>query len=405
MFSFAIPLRRLVVAAGLGCTLTLSAQAQAPSAPTLRQALDAAWALSPASRSATHRLDELQARQRATRSLFPGAPSVTLAHRTDRIGSNGGLREYEAEVGLPLWQPAVRAATQRQIDADQEAFEHQQTLSRLKLAGELRDLQAQWALAGAERELAVRKLADATQLAADVERRVQAGETARVDALQAQALVRQADGALVQADAARTRIHSQWRALTGLAGIPALADPPGTATDHPAVAAAQSHWLAARSRLARAEADQRDPMELGLSLTRERSSAGVPGETAFKVALRIPLNAESRNAPRLAAARAEVEAAQAEADALARQLDAEQTAAKAALDAAERNEVLATQRAALAAQIQALIVKAYQLGESDLPTRLRTDNERFEADLSLARTRIDVQRARAQLNQTFGLLP
>lgn len=394
---------RALAAAGLGLGLVLAAQAQTP--PTLRQALDAAWALSPASRAATHRLDELQARERAAQSLVSGPLSATLAHRTDRLNANGGLREYEAELELPLWNPGVRSATQRQTGAERAAFEPQQALARLKLAGELRELAAQAAQARAERDLAARKLDEATRLAADVERRVKAGDTARVDALQSQAAARQAEGAVAQADAALSRAQNQWRALSGLPLPGALDEQPGTATDHPAVLAAQAQLRTAQTRLALADADRRDPMALGVGVTRERAAVGAASETSLRFALRIPLGGDTRNAARLAAARAELDTAQAEADAATRQTSAEQAAATAALDAARRNENLAAQRAMLATQVQALLVKAYQLGESDLPTRLRADNDKFDADLSLARARIDVQRATAQLNQALGLLP
>jgi len=64
-----------------------------------------------------------------------------------------------------------------------------------------------------------------------------------------------------------------------------------------------------------------------------------------------------------------------------------------------------TERARLSTEVQALVAKAYRLGESDLPTRLRADSEKFEADLSLARARVGLQRAVSQLNQALGLLP
>lgn len=396
-------LRRALAATGLSLSLLLPAQAQ--TAPTLRQALDAAWALSPASRAATHRLDELQARERAAQSLVSGPLSATLAHRTDRLNANGGLREYEADLELPLWNPGVRSATQRQTGAERAAFEPQQALARLKLAGELRALAAQAAQARAERELAVRKLDEATHLAADVERRVKAGDTARVDALQSQAAARQAGGAVAQADAALSSAQQQWRALTGLALPGTLDEQPGTATDHPAMLAAQAQLRATQARLALADADRRDPMALAVGVTRERATTGAAAETSLRFALRIPLGGDTRNAARLAAARAELDTAQAEADAATRQTSADQSAATAALDAARRNENLAAQRATLATQVQVLLVKAYQLGESDLPTRLRADNDKFDADLSLARARIDVQRATAKLNQALGLLP
>lgn len=403
MSSLSLQMRRALAAAVLSLGLLLPAQAQ--TAPTLRQALDAAWALSPASRAATHRLDELQARERAAQSLVSGPLSATLAHRTDRLNANGGLREYEAELELPLWNPGVRGATQRQTGAERAAFEPQQALARLKLAGELRALAAQVAQARAERELAARKLDEATRLAADVERRVKAGDTARVDALQSLAAARQAEGAVAQADAALSSAQQQWRALTGLALPAALDEQPGTATDHPAVLAAQAQLRAAQARLALADADRRDPMALGVGVTRERAATGAAAETSVRFALRIPFGGDTRNAARLAAARAELDTAQAEAEATVRHTAADQAAASAALDAARRNESLAAQRATLATQVQALMGKAYQLGEADLPTRLRADNDKFDADLSLARAHIDVQRAIAQLNQAFGLLP
>jgi cobalt-zinc-cadmium efflux system outer membrane protein len=55
--------------------------------------------------------------------------------------------------------------------------------------------------------------------------------------------------------------------------------------------------------------------------------------------------------------------------------------------------------------VQTLITKSWRLGDSDLPTRLRADNEQFEASLSLARAAIDVQRAIANLNQAHGVFP
>ena len=123
-------------------------------------------------------------------------------------------------------------------------------------------------------------------------------------------------------------------------------------------------------------------------------------DTSVRFALRIPLGGDSRNAAKLAAALAELDTAQAQADAVARQTEADVAAAHAGLDAARSQEAFAAQRATLA-----LVAKSYQLGESDLPTRMRADNEKLDADLSLARARIELQRAISQLNQSFGTLP
>lgn len=396
-----------------------------PGAPiTLRAALDAAWALHPASRAQVNRTAELDARARAAQSLTSGPASVGLAHRTDALSGNVGLREVEAEIEVPLWNPGVRRATQNQVAADTTAFALQQAAERLKLAGEVREAAAQVALARAERDAAARKHLEANQLADDVERRVKAGDVARVDALQARVSAQLAQGQLALQDAALVRVLGQWRALTGQ---PRLADLQeqlhGTANsalghssalanaafsapgEHPALQAAQAQVQSAQARLALTEADRRDPMELGLGVTRERAAAGANLETSVRLALRIPLGGDSRNAPKLAAARAELDAAQAQADAVTRQLEAEVAAARAGLDAARTQEALALQRADLSGQMQALVAKSHRLGESDLPTRMRADNEKLDADLSLARARIELQRAISQLNQSLGTLP
>ncbi len=397
---------------------------------SLRTALDAAWALHPASRAAGNRSAELEARVRAAQSLTSGPLSVGLAHRTDALSGGAGLREYEAEVSVSLWNPGVRRATQAQVTADGFAVTWQQRAERLKLAGEIREAAAHTAVARVERDSSEQKYREATQLAHDVERRVQAGNSARVDALQARASAQQAQGQLLQSDATLLRALGQWRALTGQNQVANLDEPLAHAaaqksaasveaiqvaqvatavqrvqSEHPAVQAAEAQLQSALARLALTETDQRDPMELGLGMTRERAAAGANLETSVRLALRIPLGSHSRNASKLAAARADLEAAQAQADAVLRQTEADIGSAHADLDAARRREALAAQRATLSMDMQALVAKSHRLGESDLPTRMRADNEKLDADLSLARARIALQRAISQVNQSLGTLP
>lgn len=401
------------VAAGAGAQTPLPAgpgAAMAQQGPSLREALAAAWALSPAARSADSRRADVQARERAASSWLNGSPSALLAQRSDRFSNNGGFREYEAELELPIWNPGVRGAAQRELAAQRLAFEPQQQAARLKLAAEVREAAARLALARSESELAARKHSEAQTLAQDVDRRVKAGDSARVDGLQAQSQVAQAASARAQADTALTRLQQQWLALTGLAAAASLdetapADPGAATPDHPALQAAGARVQAAQARLEFSETDRRDPMAIGVGVTRERASFGASGETSLRLAIKIPFGTDARNAPRIAAARAELDAAQAELDATRRQLQGELASARAELDAARQTEAAMADRARLGSEVQALVAKAYRLGESDLPARLRADSEKFEADLSLARARVGLQRAISWLNQSLGLLP
>lgn len=387
------------------------AEAVAPTGVTsLREALDAAWTLSPAARSADSRRAQLQARERAASSWINGSPSALLAQRSDRFNNNGGLREYEAELELPIWNPGVRGATQRELAALRLGFEPQQGVARLKLAAEVREAAASVAVARTERDLAQRKHSEAQTLAQDVERRVKAGESARVDGLLAQSLVQQAASGQAQAQQALARLQNQWLALTGLTAVPSLDEPlpsanPAMGPHHPALQAAQAQVQAAQAALELSETDKRDPMSVAVGVTRERSAFGAASENSLHLALKIPFGSDGRNAPRIAAARAELDAAQAGLDAAQRRIQAELASAIAELDAARRTQAGMAERARLGTEVQALVAKAYRLGESDLPTRLRAESEKFEADLSLARARVGLQRAISQLNQALGLLP
>lgn len=383
--------------------------------PSLRQAFDAAWARSPQAQAAPPRQAEWQARAAAAQALLSGPPSVSLSHRSDQLNANGGLREYEAELELPLWNPGVRGATRRLVASEQVAFDGQQALARLKLLGEVREAAAQLKLALSERTLNDGKLAEAEALAADVARRVAAGDLPRVDQALAHATALQAASARAAAEASLARAQAHWLALTGMRQPPApealAATGPATphaapaASTHPALAAAQTQVQAAQARLALAEADVRDPMAASVGVSRERSAHGAPASHSVRIALRIPLGTEQRNRPRLAGALAELATAQAEADALARLTLAEQTATRAAVDAARGALVHAQTRAELSAEVKALVAKSFRLGESDLPARLRADSDSFDANAQLARARLALEHAIAQHHQAMGVMP
>ena len=381
--------------------------------PSLKQALEAAWQLTALHRAEVNRRSELAAKDKAASSWISGEPVAGIAYRSDRLNRNEGFREYEAEIELPLWNSGVRVATQDDIAAQRRNLDMQLVVSKLKLAGELRTLAAAAATAQVELDLNKRKLVEAEGLAQDLGRRVKAGENARIDGLHAQVLVVQAQAAIAQAQGQLARLQSQWLGMTGLVLVSSLDETllkPTSGTQpaleaHPLQRQALAQLDSARTKLALARADTRDPMALGIGIANERAAFGGASETKLRIALRIPLGGENRNAPRLSAAQAEFDMAQAELDSAQRQLPAEIAVAANELRIAQLTQTAAQQRLRLSTEVQALITKSWRLGDSDLPTRLRADNEQFEASLSLAKANVDVQRAIANINQANGYLP
>ena len=418
-FSIALAVQLAASAGLVSLTLVATAQPASPPpspTPSLKQALDAAWQLSGTSRAENNRRIELTAKTKAANSWISGEPVAAISHRTDRLNRNDGFREYEAEVELALWNPGVRTAALADLSAQQLGIDGQLALAKLKLAGELRALAASAATAQVELDLNKRKLLDVNLLAQDLNRRVKVGENARVDGLLAQVQVQLAQTAVALAESQLTRLQNQWRSLTGLATVapldavpsnlsPIEAQNPTFSPDHPALRFAQAQLASAQAKLTLAVADKRDPMSVGIGASRERGSFAAANETKLRIALRVPLGGDNRNAPRQAAARAELDTAQAEVDAVARQLPFEIAAAGADLRAARAAQFATSERVRLSTEVQRLIAKSWQLGDSDLPARLRADNEQFEASLALAKANIDVHRAIAHLNQAQGVLP
>ncbi|MET0310487.1 MAG: TolC family protein [Burkholderiaceae bacterium] len=393
------------LAAGVLLAGAVAAQPLPDLRPSLNEAVEQAWRLTAESRSARLRAEEFDARTRAAASFMAGAPSVGVAHRTDRPGTNAGLRESEVELSVPLWRAGVRNATLAQVDADRAALGNDLLLAKAKVASEVRDLAAQVAVSRIERDIAVRRAEEARVLADDVGRRVRAGDSARVDLLQAEGTRHQARAAAALAEAALQRLLGQWTALTGGTPVAALDETPLPAQEPAAVAAARTHLRAAEAKLRLTEADRSDPLEVGVGVTRERPSFGAGSETSMRIALRVPLGSYGRNGPKLAAARAELEAAQAQADIALRTADAERASAQGELEAARVAETSAAARAGSAAEVHRLLANAWRLGETDLPTRLRAEAERFDAERAHARAQIDTKRAISRLNQANGILP
>ena len=397
--------------------------AQAPisslNAPTsLRDALESAWQKHAFLRSEANRRAEIAGRKLQTQGFISAPPTLGLVHNTDLIGSNNGLRGLEAEISAPLWKRNLRIATQSQIERDEQRFALSGQAAKLKLSGELRELAAKYSLALADETLAKRKVAEASTLADDVARRVKAGDVARVDNLMAQSAVAQANVQLEAAQVELATLQSQWQALTTLSTAPSplpslvplvqpllQSRPSADVQNHPQLLEAQAAVNATQAKLNTTLADSRDPVEVGVSAAREKSARGNPAETSMKFLLRIPFGGASRNDAKAAAARAELDEAQTALEAAQRQLQAELSTASAQVTASQRQLVLAEQRAKIAAEAQALYAKAYRLGESDLLTRLRADNQKFDAELAQSRAQLQLQRAQSQLQQAQGFLP
>jgi cobalt-zinc-cadmium efflux system outer membrane protein len=377
--------------------------------PTLKEAVEAAWAKRPEAKALAARQEEVTARREAASAWFPAPPSIALGQRTDRYNDNRGDRETEAEIAFPLWMPGTKSAAQRVAQAESSSFDIKNLVNKLQVAKEVREAYWQARLAQNEHHLTVHQASEAAELMLDVERRFKVGELARTDFNQARITERIALSKMAEAEAREIRALKAFTALTGMTKLPesaeALATGEQSDKELPQLASLNSAVDVQRARLAQVSADRREPPKLSVGMVRERPAYSDSYENSVRVSVTIPLATHSRNAPRISAANAELIEAEATLALGHERLQAEVEVAKAELEQARKVALLAQERHDFAEDTQVLHKKAFRLGELDLPTLLRSENEHFESELELSRARIDVGRAISRVNQALGLLP
>ncbi|MBP6530291.1 MAG: TolC family protein [Burkholderiales bacterium] len=376
---------------------------------TLAESFQLALAQQPWTLAASERQREQQSREALADSWLADSPTIASGLKT---GNRDGLREFEVEISAPIATASRRALQVASVRGESAAYTANLAQLALKLAGEVRD--AYWAvqLAAGELTLAEDEVKRAEQVATDSARRTAAGDSARVDTLQAELTVQTLRSTRVEAEQRLNAARQVLRGLIGEAANRGLADTveprgnvaPRALNDHPSLRLAGQTEQLARARLNDASALTNSAPTVSFALTNERGNGSANASTA-RIGISFPFGGTQRAAPRIAQAGAELAEAQASVPLVRRQLEADAMSAQAAMVSAERRIEVLTERGRLANEVATLYAKAYRLGELDLPTRLRAEGERANASLALSRARIELMHAISRVNQSLGLLP
>lgn len=389
----------------------------------LARLVEAAWALQPEALAAHERVRAGRARREAASHWTAEPPAVSLSAKSDRFNGRDGAREYEAGVALPLWLPDERARTARLAEAEEGADQGRVAAARLRTAGQVREAWWQWLRAQAVLGQALERLKSAEALAADVARRVQAGDLALVDRHQADGATASAQASVAEAEGALEGARLALGALVATEGLPWAASPeaqPRGGAPEPvptapeAIAAMDAHpeliALRRKAEVARRAAELasvqgRANPELALLTTRDRGGRGEAYQQSVTVALRIPFGGGSRYEARVSSALADAAEAEAQLEREQARVRAQAAAARARHAAAQAQWEAARKREALAAATRGFVQKSFALGGTDLPTRLRIEQEAADAALEAVRARLDRDAAVSGLRQALGLLP
>lgn len=392
----------------------------APSKLTLSTLLEAAWSRQPEAQSYTERLRAAESLRAANSAWTADAPAMLLQGKTDRPGSGAGGREVEVGVALPLWLPGQRQRAVALSDAQMLTLQGSLKAQRLQLAGLVREGWWQLQRTQTEMALAQTRVANAQQLARDVARRVKAGDLARADQHQAEGAVAQAESALAEAQGAYEASLHALRGLTGTQDLlpenlaaasegdvstplPTLDAPADD--QHPLMAQALAQQSMASAQADLVASSRRASPELTVLTTRSKGQTGDPYQQSITVGLRVPFGAGARADARQAEALAAAQEAQAMTVQMRARLQAQAASALARLRGAQAQWQATHRQAQLAQESKNFFDKSFRLGETDLPTRLRIEQEAVQAQKALSRARIDVSAAWSAWWQAMGELP
>jgi len=378
---------------------------------TLSQAVNSAWARAVVAREATGQLTKADADKSAAQRLWAKSPSLEYSQRDNRLQADTGLKETEVGVVWPVWQWGQRGAQNTLAASALTKADHNAQFVRLKLAAEVRE--AIWMTKDAEVEYgeAVLLAETLTRLARDVDRRVSAGDLARVDSLVAHGERLAALALQSEASQKLSAMLARWLNLTGLRtplSTEAATEQPSALKSfiaHPELLLSIQSADEAKKKLELVEASNREAPELKVGMRQELAARTQPGQSTLIVGFRLPLGTSDRNRPLLAAALTDVEVSTTQEQRTHERIESEHELAKQALTFAQQQLQSAKERADLLNERTALIEKSFKAGETSLPDYLRAVSLSSQAQTAYLRQISKTYLATARFNQSLGVMP
>ena len=342
--------------------------------------------------------------------MFADAPALSLRQQSDRTGTDRGLREWEANVEMPLWRLGQRSATRSEATSMELLASAQALALQLDVAGRVRTTLWELALVEQQRDLASRSWLAAQELERDVQHRVEAGDLAQADLLLARdETLGKHDEYLLALDGVRA-VKQRYLLLSGMQEPPAefretQSPRERIEPDHPLLLEAQRRVETTQAELRRVRAAGSGNPLLIVGSRREREPVTQIEHDSIGVSLRVPFGGVRYSGSTIAAANSKLVQAQAEQLALQRKLELELHDAVRALDTLRAELDLAEQQHTMAQQSLHMARIAFDSGEIDLVQRLRVQARTYAAERSMNQRKLQLQQAVARYNQAVGDLP
>jgi outer membrane protein, heavy metal efflux system len=388
---------------------------------TIVEVFESAWQRQAEALVLQTRIEAAKAKIASSKMATAGAPSAELSMSSDQANQNTGNRSVGIGLALPLWLPSEKLRSLALAQAELDLLDAQRNASRLRLAAIVRERYWAWYRTQGELQAANARIAKAQVLAADVSKRVRAGDLARADQHQAEGAVAAANAARAEVNARAALAAADLQALTGgsmpmpeqslpetlpkLEAQSSLEAGNVANQQHPQMLELDQRTVLSQRNLELISVQNRSNSELTFGASSARDQFSAPYRTNLNISLRIPLGIDPRNRSRLLNAQADLDEFKAVKALVQQRISADIVASRARIESLEMQREAAKLRARLANETRGFFEKSFLVGESDLPTRLRIELEAFEAERQALRAELDYVATISELRQALGLMP
>ena len=352
---------------------------------------------------------EADALKKNSARLLSGAPVISANHATDRLWAGDGYRQWDVQLGLPLWWPGQRKGRRQSARAADSAARYAVRAHELEVAGWVRQAVTDLAVAHVRRELAEAEWRAEDELATQIERAVALEELARRELLLARSA--SLDRRLIYLKALEESHHAEDRyfLLTGLSAWPMdwNEKPPDfdSLENHPFLLLAGEETARAQGELDRLKADQWGAPVLALGSQHERDVSGASFDGRIVAGLRIPLGRRRDAQAEVAGARRAVAERRRDHQRLERNLRERLTESEHRFALSFERVSAAAEQAEMAAEYLRLTELGFGLGETDLGQLLRARTRATAANQTHREALILRQSCAGKMNQALGVVP
>jgi len=411
--SFRVKLTLLCIALSMGLTQTTSAeetQLQQSSAVTLSSLTDNVYQRLPAHHNELAQQQKINANSALAQATFADVSTISLNHQNDVVGSNNGMQEWDGTVAMPLWLPNQKQQQYSLSDKMTAELPAYKQKLRLDAAANVRELLWNVIQADNETKQAYQVWQTSQKLERDVAARVKAGEMAGTERLLAvtNALDMHSQYLLKQAEL--DHALTSYRAITREQNLPinyeeALSDKKVIDQNHPTLNILDQQINTLRTKQDLAQFNGAVNPSLLLGVRHDRGGAqGDQFNTSVGVGISFALDNKVYRNPTIANAAKELADAEIVRQQLERALNIDLFAQQHALETKQQQLKLVTEQDTVTQQYLALQQRAFNLGEIDLVSLLRSQELANKSNYQKKALEVDIKRTIVMINQALGII-